>query len=78
MNALIQSWTTQVASGLSLDLPTLQAIYTNADTHDSEMRTRYMYKYNTHHRNTGTPFLNVNGILIENFPTNATDWMTML
>ena len=78
MNALISSWTTQVAKNFNLDVTTLQNIYTSADTHDSEMRTRYMYKYNAHHRISGTPYAFVNGILLENFPTNSTVWMEML
>lgn len=37
-----------------------------------------MYKYNSHHHVSGTPFGFVNGVLLENFPATAADWMDML
>ena len=37
-----------------------------------------MYKYNTHHHNSGTPFGYINGILMENFPETANEWMDAL
>ena len=37
-----------------------------------------MYKWNAHHHVSGTPFGFVNGILLENFPESAKDWMDML
>ena len=76
---IIQSWTKQVADNFKLNQQDLLDVYDSSkDLHNSEMRTRYMYKYNTHHHVTGTPFAFVNGILLEQFPTLATDWMTML
>ena len=48
------------------------------DTHNSEMRTRYMYKWVTHKHQAGTPWAYVNGVLLENFPKKAEDWMEML
>lgn len=75
---IIASWVTQVAANFKLTESDLSIIYTSDDTHDSESRTRYMYKYNAHHHNSGTPFAYVNGILLENFPTSADDWTTML
>ena len=57
----------------------LLAVYKDAyDTHDSEWRTRVMYKYNSHHHVSGTPFGFVNGVLMENFPEKAADWMSVL
>lgn len=78
-NELIQTWTAQVSAALNIPIAELQAVYNNAqDTHNSEMRTREMYKYNSHHHVSGTPFGFVNGILLENFPEKADDWMTVL
>jgi hypothetical protein len=37
-----------------------------------------MYKWNAHHHVSGTPFGFVNGILLENFPESANEWMDML
>jgi hypothetical protein len=57
----------------------LLTVYNDAyDTHDSEWRTRVMYKYNSHHHVSGTPFGFVNGVLMENFPEKAADWMSVL
>lgn len=37
-----------------------------------------MYKYNAHHHVSGTPFVFVNGILLQEVPSSAQDWMDML
>ena len=42
------------------------------------MRTRYMFKWRTFSRQSGTPFAYVNGVLLEEFPAKAQDWMDML
>lgn len=78
-NAIINLWTNQVGSGLNIPQADLLACYKSAyDQHNSETRTRQMYKWNVHHEVSGTPFGYVNGILLENFPEKAADWMTML
>ena len=76
---IIENWTAGVAAKFSLDQNTLLGYYNrNTDESNSEMRTRYMYKYNAHHHVSGTPFAFVNGILLSNFPNTANDWYTML
>ena len=78
-NQIVQMWTTQVAQALSLNQTELLLIYNQGkDTHNSEYRTRLMYKWNTHHHVSGTPFGFVNGILIEDFPESANEWMDLL
>ncbi len=37
-----------------------------------------MYKYNAHHHVSGTPFAIVNGIILQDVPAKAQDWMDML
>jgi hypothetical protein len=78
-NALVLQWTSQVATALGLTQAELLTCYNSAyDTHDSEWRTRVMYKFNTAGHNSGTPFGYVNGILLENYPSTADQWMEML
>lgn len=77
-NDLIDQWTKAVADKFALKQDDLKALYTDKDTHNSEMRTRYMYKYNAHHHISGTPFAIVNGITLQDFPQTAEDWMDML
>jgi hypothetical protein len=78
-NALTLQWTNAVSAALNIPQAELLTVYNNAyDTHNSEMRTREMYKWNTHHHNSGTPFGYVNGVLLENFPEKAADWMDVL
>lgn len=79
MNGIILSWTNQVAEALGLTQAELLTVYNSAyDTHDSEWRTRLMYKWNSHHHVSGTPFGFVNGVLLENFPETADEWMQVL
>eukprot|EP00347_Sterkiella_histriomuscorum_P024198 403331970 len=76
---LIKQWTKKVADQFHLNQQDLLALYSrDTDKHNSEMRTRYMYKYNAHHHVSGTPFAIVNGIILQDFPTTANDWMDML
>ena len=76
---IIQNWTKLVSEEFSIDQAKLLGYYSRgADTSNSEMRTRYMYKYNAHHHVSGTPFAFVNGILLSTFPETADDWMNML
>lgn len=78
-NALLLQWTSKVSSTLDIPQAELLAVFNNAyDTHNSEMRTREMYKWNTHHRTSGTPFGYVNGVLLENFPEKSEEWMDVL
>ena len=78
-DTLIQTWTKQVADNFKWNQADLLALYSrNTDKNNSEMRLRYMYKYNSHHHVSGTPFAFVNGILLSSFPETAKDWMDML
>ena len=78
-NQIVQNWTAAVATNLTLNQTELLLAYNYAkDTRQSEYRTRLMYKWNAHHHVSGTPFGFVNGILMENFPESAKEWMDML
>ena len=78
-NTLKFAWTNAVSTALNIPQAELLTVFNGAtDTHNSEMRTREMYKWNVHHHVSGTPFGFVNGVLLENFPEKADDWMTML
>ena len=75
----MQNWTAAVATNLTLNQTELLLAYNSAkDTRQSERRTRLMYKWNAHHHVSGTPFGFVNGILMDNFPQTASEWMDML
>jgi hypothetical protein len=68
-----------VSEELDITQADLLQCFNNAyDTHDSEWRTRVMYKYNSAKHNTGTPFAYVNGVLLENFPETTDEWFDML
>ncbi len=44
------SWASKVANHFGLPVLDILHVYDpNKDTHNSEMRTRYMFKWNTHH-----------------------------
>lgn len=76
---LIKQWTQKVADQFKIPQADLLALYNrDTDKHNSEMRTRYMYKYNAHHHISGTPFAIVNGIILQDFPETAAAWMDML
>jgi hypothetical protein len=72
---IIDVWTTQVAQNLKLNKTELLTAYDNAaDTHNSEQRTRQMWKYASAKGVSGTPFAYVNGIRLGDFPETVGDW----
>ena len=78
-NKIVQGWIKNVSTALTLDQTELTNIYDpKKDTHQSESRTRQMYKWNTANHISGVPFGFVNGILIETFPQTVNDWMDIL
>ena len=75
----IYLWASQIATKFSYPVQEIVDVYSaDYDTHNSEMRTRYMFKWNTFRRQTGTPFAYVNGVQLETFPEKAEDWMEIL
>jgi uncharacterized protein (DUF2235 family) len=77
-NQLVDQWTNQTAKALHLNVNDLKQVYTGDDTHNSEGRTRYMWKYATHRGVSGTPTAFVNGVLIQNWPASADEWLQLL
>lgn len=78
-NDIIGNWTTFVAQKLSLNVTELQNVYNStADTHNSEMRSRYLWKYAADRTVHATPSAIVNGVLLQNPPFTADDWMKLL
>ena len=76
---LIFTWASEVAMEFGLPVKEIIDVYSPySDTHNSEMRTRQMFKLNTANHVSGTPFGFVNGILLETFPHTAEDWMVVL
>lgn len=75
---LVDQWTNQTAAALNLNVTELKQVYTDADSHNSEGRTRYMWKYATHRGVSGTPTAFVNGVLIQNWPADSNEWFQLL
>ena len=76
---LIQTWTATVASRFFLDKEELRTLFSSrTDTHNSEMRTRTMYKYAAHKGVSGTPYYFVNEVKVVDYPKTADDWLKLL
>ncbi len=79
MNAFIMQWVTKVSGHFQIPVQQLMDLYDDdLDTHNSEMRTRYMFKWRTFSHQSGVPFAYVNGVQLVQFPTTANDWMDVL
>lgn len=78
-NQIVIDWTSMVAKEFGLTQKDLTDLYDyDTDKHNSEMRTRYFWKYSTHKGVYGTPTLFANGVLVQVFPGSANDWMQIL
>lgn len=64
---------------MGLDVNELKSIYSyDTDTHNSEMRTRYQWKYTSARAVGGTPAAFVNGVRLVKIPSNAQDWLQLI
>lgn len=75
---LIEAWTATVAARFFLDRDYLRVMYTKEDNHNSEARTRTMFKYASHRGITGTPQFLLNEVFLDNHPTTADEWLALL
>ena len=78
-NALVTAWTGMVSFAFGWPQAELEALYDwGTDTHNSEMRTRYMWKYSAEQGVSGTPYMAVNGIMIQEPPFDHVSMMKLL
>lgn len=78
-NQIITSWTTSVATKFGFKQADLAALYDyDTDTHNSEMRGRYMWKYSTNQGVSSTPSAFINGVMVQVYPGGPDDWMQIL
>ncbi len=76
---LISFWIQEVSESFGWDINTLESLFDyNTDTHNSEMRTRYMWKYAASKGVSGTPTFFVNGVMLQNPPSTADEWLQLL
>lgn len=54
----------------------LDCFHYDTDKHDSEMRTRFMWKYGASKGVSGDPHAFVNGVHLNEWPGSADNWMT--
>jgi len=78
-NQIIQDWTAKVAKQFGWNQKDLTDLFDyDTDKHNSEMRTRYMWKYSTFKGVTSTPSTFVNGIMVQLYPGSPDDWLQLL
>ena len=76
---LTNIWTGTVASRLRLNKDDLLLLFDRSkDTHDSEMRTRELFKYSAHRSVGSTPTSMLNGAIIQGAPSTARAWLKLL
>ena len=78
-NDIIVAWTGMVSQAFGWPQSELQALFDySTDTHKSEMRTRYNWKYSASQGIASTPSLAVNGIEVQEPPFDAKSMMKLL
>ena len=66
LNAFILEWSSLVATTFNVPVQDLLDLFDDdLDKHNSEMRTRYMFKWRTFSHQAGTPYAYVNGVWLE-------------
>ena len=75
----IPYWSKAVSDALGLDYDALLAIYDRpTDVHNTEMKTRYIWKYGAAKGVSGTPVAFINGVMLDSFPASAEEWISTL
>lgn len=78
-NALVLKWTQTIADNMKLDVNELRKVYDPAtDTHNSEKRTRMIWKYTAARAVGGTPNAFVNGVRLQKTPTSVDQWTQLI
>ena len=78
-NQLVTAWTGMVAPVFGWNQTELANLYNwDTDTHNSEMRMRYNWKYSASQGVSGTPYMAVNGIMIQEPPFDHVSMMKLL
>ena len=78
-NDLVVAWTGMVSTTFGWPQPELISLYSwDTDTHNSEMRTRYMWKYSASQGIALTPSMSVNGIELQEPPFDHNSMMQLL
>lgn len=74
----ISQWTAQVATEMGLDQATLAELYEYDDPYNANHNTRSMWKYAAAKGVFGTPTVFVNGVMLDNTPVSAQQWVDFL
>ena len=78
-NEFIPWWADKVNIRFGLDYDELIAIYDRPnDLHNTEDKTRAIWKYGAAKGVSGTPVAFINGVKLDVFPTSKDDWLTTL
>ena len=79
-NAFCQKWAKTVSEKFDgvEESAILQLYDSNKDTHDSDWRVREDWKYAASIGISATPQAYVNGVLLDEYPTEANDWKEFL
>ena len=75
----VDYWSDQVATALGLDYTTLLGLYDrDSDVHDTEMKTRAIWKYGAARGISGTPTALINGAKLDTIPATTDGWLQLL
>ena len=76
----IQKWAANVESSLTgIKKEDIVALYDRSnDKHNTEDRLRAMWKYGTSIGVSGAPVAFVNGVKLDNYPTEEIDWKSLI
>ena len=79
LEQFIPAWSKSVSEELGLDYDSLVGIYDrDNDVHDTEMKTRTIWKYGAAKGVSGTPKAFINGVMLDSFPSSSEDWISTL
>jgi len=78
-NDFVVYWSQQVGTKFGLDSSKILAVYDlGSDVHNTERKTRAIWKYGAAKGVFGTPLAYVNGVQLDTFPTTSTELVDLL
>ena len=72
------SWSKLVSDEFHIPQDDILQLFTKEDTHNSDYRTRENWKYGSSIGVSGTPVAFINGVMLDDFPTDEAGWESLI
>ena len=78
-NDFVTTWSGMINAKIpEISAQEIQQLFSTSDTHNVEVRSRYIWKYAASNRIAGAPQVYINGVKLDEYPMEEVDWKQLL